>query len=487
MGVESHKLRPSAGLGPGSNQDAPVSVGGSTKGDGQVMRHELDREPLLAANSGTSPGQRIARAAATAILAWLALLCAAPNAIAQDKDGFRQFVEALWPDAQAKGVSRATFDAAFRGVEPDFSIPDLILPGKTESDVKGQAEFTRTPAEYLNVAYLAKLSEQGKMLLVKHRDALEKIEGQLGVQRQVVLAIWGRETAFGAHRSPHYAIQVLATQAYAGRRKEMFRNELVHALKMLEDRVLTRETMKSSWAGAMGLTQFMPSEYYTLAYDLDGDGRKDIWGSVPDALASAANQLRDKGWVAGQSWGYEVRLPKGTTCQSEGQPNARTVREWVKLGVVRTQGREFPADVLDAQAFILAPAGALGPAFLALENFLVIKRYNMSDLYALFVGNLADRIAGGGNFDTPWADVRQLPARGIEEIQKRLQARGYPIAKVDGKAGMNTRALIGAYQQARQLKVDCWPSEAVLVHLRSTAATEQPGPVPKKKSALGAH
>ena len=209
--------------------------------------------------------------------------------------------------ASAKGVSRATFDKAFAGVEPDFSIPDLVLPGKR--DDKGQAEFTRTPAQYVNAAYLAKLADQGKALLVKHRDALEKIERELGVQRQFVLAIWGRETAFGAHRSPHYAVQVLATQAYAGRRKDMFRNELIHALKLLEDGILTRETMKSSWAGAMGLTQFMPSEYYTLAYDLDGDGRKDIWNSVPDALASAANQLRYRGWVPGQAWAYEVRLP----------------------------------------------------------------------------------------------------------------------------------------------------------------------------------
>ena len=188
---------------------------------------------------------------------------------------------------------------------------------------------------------------------MKHRDALEKIERELGVQRQFVLAIWGRETAFGAHRSPHYAVQVLATQAYAGRRKDMFRNELIHALKLLEDGILTRETMKSSWAGAMGLTQFMPSEYYTLAYDLDGDGRKDIWNSVPDALASAANQLRYRGWVPGQAWAYEVRLPPDVTCRSEGPPQAKPVRDWMKLGVTRTSARPFPADSLDAQAFVL--------------------------------------------------------------------------------------------------------------------------------------
>jgi len=414
---------------------------------------------------------------------WLALVIAAPGAGAQDAQGFRRFVQDLWPEASAQGISRATFDKAFSGVEPDFSIPDLVLPGKR--DDKGQAEFTRTPAEYVNAAYLAKLSDQGKALLVKHRDALEKIERELGVQRQFVLAIWGRETAFGVHRSPHYAVQVLATQAYAGRRKDMFRNELIHALKLLEDGILTRETMKSSWAGAMGLTQFMPSEYYALAYDLDGDGRKDIWSSIPDALASAANQLRFRGWVPGQSWAYEVRLPPDVTCRSEGPPQAKPVRDWMKLGVSRTSARPLPADSLDAQAFVLTAGGAYGPAFLALENFMVIKRYNMSDLYAMFVGNLADRIAGGGNFDTPWGEVSQLSARGIEEIQQRLQARGYDIAKIDGKAGMNTRALIGAYQQASRLKVDCWPSESVLAHLRANAATEKTGPIPSK-SSLGA-
>jgi lytic murein transglycosylase len=414
---------------------------------------------------------------------WLALMIVAPAADAQDAQGFRRFVQDVWADASAKGVSRATFDKAFAGVEPDFSIPDLVLPGKR--DDKGQAEFTRTPAQYVNAAYLAKLSEQGKALLVKHRDALEKIERDLGVQRQFVLAIWGRETAFGVHRSPHYAVQVLATQAYAGRRKDMFRNELVHALKLLEDGILTRETMKSSWAGAMGLTQFMPSEYYALAYDLDGDGRKDIWNSVPDALASAANQLRYRGWVAGQSWAYEVRLPPQVTCRSEGPPQAKPVRGWMKLGVTRTNAQPFPADSLDSQAFVLTVGGAYGPAFLALENFMVIKRYNMSDLYAMFVGNLADRIAGGAAFDTPWSEVTQLSARGIEEIQQRLQARGYDIAKIDGKAGMNTRALIGAYQQASRLKVDCWPSEAVLTHLRGTAAMEKTETAPSKRS-LGA-
>jgi lytic murein transglycosylase len=427
----------------------------------------------MAAIRASRPGQLpVAALVATSICA---LLLLASFAVAQGNDGFRQLVESLRPEAKAMGVSRATFDAAFAGVEPDLSLPDLILPGKTASDVKGQAEFTSKPAEYVNAAYIAKLADQGKVLLAKHRDALEKIERELGVPRQFVLAIWGRETAYGAYRAPYYAIQALATQAWLGRRKEKFRNELLHALKMLEDRILTRDTMKSSWAGAMGLTQFLPSEYNSLAYDLDGDGRKDIWNSIPDALASTANQLRYRGWVSGQGWTYEVRLPASVNCAMEGPPHARTVREWVKQGVVRINAQAFPREALDAQGFILTAGGAYGPAFLALENFMVLKRYNMSDLYALFVGNLADRIAGGGAFETPWTDVRQLSSRGIEEVQQRLQARGFPIEKIDGKAGMNTRALIGAYQQANGLRIDCWPSEALLAHLRRAAATANPG------------
>ncbi len=346
-----------------------------------------------------------------------------------------------------------------------------MLPGK--SDVKGQAEFTRTPAQYLSATHLANLTAQGRALQTQHAQWLAKIEAELGVQRQFVLAIWGRETAFGVHKSTYYVVRALATQAYLGRRKELFRTELLYALKMLQDGVRTRETMTGSWAGAMGLTQFMPSEYYTVAYDLDGDGRKDIWGSVPDALGSAANQLRAKGWVPNQAWGYEVRLPSNISCLQEGPDNAKPLGEWVKLGVVRAGG-DFPAAALDQQAFVLTPAGAYGPAFLALENFLVIKRYNMSDLYALFVGNLGDRIAGGSAFVTPWADVQQLPAKGVEGIQEGLQALGYKVSIIDGKAGMNTRALIGAYQKANGLKVDCWPTEAVLAHVRSKAPAKAP-------------
>lgn len=423
---------------------------------------------------------RIVRVAAAALM----LACMpADAAFAQSRqelqaptqETFRRFLAELWPEAQRFGVSLATFDAALKGVQLDLSLPDLVIPGRVEHDARGQAEFTRTPAEYLSERQLSRLATDGRKLKAQHAATLAKIEREIGVQPQFVLAIWGRETAFGTHKVGYDAVQALANLAYLGRRKDLFRNELLHALKMLEARVIPREHMKSSWAGAMGLTQFMPSEYFDTAVDLDGDGRKDIWSSVPDALASAANQLRQKGWVPGQSWGYEVKLPARMSCLMEGPDNAKPLREWVASGVVRTGGKAFPANALDQKAFILSPGGGHGPAFLALENFLVIKRYNMSDLYALFVGNLGDRIAGGSAFDTPWKDVKQMSGKGIGEIQRELQARGAPVAKIDGKAGMNTRSLIGRYQRDNGLAVDCWPSEKLLDHLKAHAAASSQG------------
>lgn len=383
---------------------------------------------------------------------------------------FTRWVEDLWSDARTQGVSRSTFDTAFRDVTPDLSLPDLILPGQTRPAGRDQPEFSKTPVQYIDPAQLARLASQGGQLLAQNAQLLARIEREIGVSRHVVLAIWGRETAFGSHKSPHYAIRALATQAYLGRRKDMFRTELLHALKMLEDRVIAPAAMKSSWAGAMGLTQFMPSEYYTTAVDMDGDGRKDIWQSLPDALASAAMQLKQKGWVAGQPWGYEVKLPEGANCLLEGIPQGRPVRDWVQMGVARSDGKPIDAGRMQDQAFLIMPAGLRGPVFLAFENYLVIKRYNMSDLYVLFVGHLADRIAGGGDFRTPWASIKQLSNRDIEEIQERLKKLGHDIDKVDGRAGMNTRNQIGAYQKASRMPIDCWPSEAVLNALRKVAA-----------------
>jgi hypothetical protein len=242
---------------------------------------------------------------------------------------------------------------------------------------------------------------------------------------------------------------------------------------MLQDGV-PRAKMRSSWAGAIGLTQFMPSEYYQHADDGDGDGKVDLFDSVPDALASAARQLANKGWVKGLRWGYEARLPEHGDCSLEGPPSARSIGDWVKLGFERAGPKRFKADDLAHTAYLMMPSGAYGPAFLATENFQVIRRYNTSDLYALFVGNLADRIAGGGDFHTPSAKIGQPRTAQVKEIQKRLIERGYGLEKIDGKIGSNTRRQVGTYQKKNRLKIDCWPTAAVLSHLRSTGSVGAP-------------
>ena len=238
-----------------------------------------------------------------------ALVFGAARAPARADAAFQQFLQSLWPDAQKLGVSRPTFDAATRGLEPDLSLPDLALPGRADTAPK-QPEFVQTPADYVRESSIARLAAQGKKLLETHRATLDAIERQFGVQPSVLLAIWGRETAYGGYKLPHDALRVLATQAYTGRRKDMFRGEFLAALKMLQDGV-PREKMRSSWGGAMGLTQFLPSEFYKHAVDFDGDGKVDIWTSIPDALASAAKQLANKGWQRGERWAYEVRVPLG--------------------------------------------------------------------------------------------------------------------------------------------------------------------------------
>ena len=394
-------------------------------------------------------------------------LTGAPSSPRAD-DGFKDWLDAFRTDALVFGISRSTFEAAFLGVEPDLSLPDLERPGR-ETKQPGQAEFTRPPQAYLDRAQLARMSVTGRSLRNEHKAALAKIERDLGVDGEAVLAIWGRETAFGTYKLPHYAIRALATQAYIGRRKDFFRKELLHALRLIQDGVITRDAMRSSWAGAIGMPQLMPSEFALWAYDLDGDGKRDIWTSIPDALATIARQLAGKGWVKGQPWGYEVRVPPSDTCALEGPENARPLADWAKLGFTRAFDRQFPAAVMNAEAYLMAPGGGYGPTFLVFENYRVIRRYNMSDLYAVFVGNLSDRIAGAGDFEAQWQTISQINSTSIEEIQRRLRARGFRIDKIDGKVGSNTRWQIGAYQQARKLKVDCWPTAGLLKQLRADA------------------
>ncbi len=394
----------------------------------------------------------------------------ATHVAAAPDPAFATWLESVWPEAQKLGVSRATFEAATRGLEPDLSLPDLVIPGRPEAPPRGQAEFVLTPADYVKEATIARLAAQGRDLLGKHRATLEAIERQFGVPPAIILAIWGRETAFGGHKLPHNAIRVLATQAYVGRRKEQFRDELLHALKMVEEGHVRLADMRSSWAGAMGLTQFLPSEFYKHGVDFDGDGRIDIFNSVPDALASAAQQLVNKGWQAGRRWAYEVKVPASVDCSTAEPAVTMAIGEWVRRGYAPAHGRKLSRDELAETASLLMPEGAYGPAFLTPKNYYVIKDYNFSDLYVLFVGHLSDRILDPRPFETPWSKTTQLRTADVEAMQRRLTELNFYRDKIDGKAGMLTRAALGAYQKANGLRLDCWPTPAVLEHMKGRAA-----------------
>jgi len=399
---------------------------------------------------------------------WIAASIVTPAMAAADP-AFRKWLEGLWPQAQSLGVSRKTFDAAIAGVEPDLTLPDLDLPGREGAPPRGQAEFVQTPADYIKEANIARLAEQGKKLAAEHGRTLAAIEQKFGVPGNVLLAIWGRETAFGGYKLPKQAITVLATQGYYGRRKDMFRQELLYAFKMLEEGHVGLADMKSSWGGAMGLTQFLPSEFYKYAVDFDGDGKKDIWRSVPDALASAAQQLVGKGWQRGIRWAYEVRVPQAVDCTIGVPEVTRPLGEWLKQGYVPAYGRKPPAAELVEPASLLLPEGTYGPGFLTLKNYYVIKEYNFSDLYVLFVGHLSDRIDDPRPFETAWSKNAQLRTAQVETMQRTLTKLGLYKDKIDGKAGMLTRSALGAYQKANHLKVDCWPTAAVLDDMQRRA------------------
>jgi lytic murein transglycosylase len=385
-----------------------------------------------------------------------------PQAAFAADAAFTQFIASLWPEAQAQGVSRATFDAETRGLEPDYKLPDLLLPGRPATGAPSQAEFVQVPADYIREASIAKLAEEGQRLMQKYRDALSRIEKRFGVPANIVLAIWGRETDYGRYTLPYDGLRVLATQAYVGRRKDQYRNEFILALKMIGDGEVTRKDLRASWGGAVGLTQFLPSEFYKHGVDFDGDGHKDIWHSVPDALASAAEQLVNKGWQPGLRWAYEVQAPANADCTMGVPEVTKPIGDWLRAGFVPVRGEKLSAAEQAQPASLLQPEGIYGPAFLTTKNYFVIKEYNFSDLYVLFVGHLSDRMLSPQAFATPWSASKQLRTTDVEAMQRQLTRLGLYKDKLDGKAGMQTRAALGAYQKSAGIKVDCWPSEAVL-------------------------
>lgn len=393
---------------------------------------------------------------------------------------FSEWVNELWNEVEQRGVSRATFDKAFKGLRPDWSLRDLDLPDlgpgkpampKSAKAAKNrqQAEFGR-PARYFPQKSLNLQVKIGRQKMAAWKDTLAKIEDEYGVQRTILVAIWGRETGFGGVKMPHDAIRALATQAFMGRRKAFFKDELLQALDILQGGHGPNKRMRSSWAGAMGHTQFLPSHFHRYAVDFNGDGKRDIWGTVPDALASTANFLKQSGWEKGKTWGYEVRLPKGFDCTLEGPTHKRTIEEWVKLGLKRTLKRSFPEDRLSEPAYLVLPAGTRGPAFLVLQNFVALRAYNTADLYALYVGHLADRLQNNRAFAGRWARLASFGRADVRVMQERFAAEGFDVGKIDGLIGGRTRAATGLYQRKHGLAVNCYPSRALLKHVKAQSS-----------------
>ena len=374
----------------------------------------------------------------------------------------------LWPDAQKLGISQATFAAAFKGVSLNWKLPDLIPPGEKPKVPKAQnqAEFG-SPGAYFAESAIGPVVAGGRARLDRYASTLSAVEKRYGVPGSIVLAIWGRETHFGAVKIPYDAFEVLGTKAFMARRKELFRKEVLAALQIVQKGYIGVGEMKSSWAGALGQPQFLPSSYLEHAVDFDGDGRRDIWNSVPDTLASIAHYLQQYGWVRGRGWGYEVTVPASVSCALEGPDRGRPIAEWASMGVGRVGGKPFPAIEQKAVGFLMMPAGRFGPAFIVTPNFYVLKQYNNSDLYALFIGHAADRMEGGGaDFATPWGKVGGLYRSDVAGLQRALEKKGYDVGGADGFPGFKTRRSIGEWQAKNGSAATCFPNKTLVGELR---------------------
>ncbi|WP_421724132.1 lytic murein transglycosylase [Bauldia sp.] len=390
------------------------------------------------------------------------LISLAFPALAVDKAAteraFQQFlVDEIWPEAAASGVSRGTFDQALRGVKLDWSLPELVPPGTNPPHtVEHQAEF-RSPGAYFNQNNLSTQVAIGRKLLGEWRTTLDRIEQRFGVRGEILLAIWARESSFGRASIPHNAIRTLATRAYMGRRKAKFRPELIAGLQIIENGDISVERMKSSWAGALGQPQFLPSHYLAYAVDFDGDGRRNIWTSVPDTLASIANFLLHHGWDPERGWGIEAVVPANVPCHLEGPEQGRGMKDWGALGVTFHDGRTLPRIEQNREAFLLMPAGRYGPAFIVSGNFYVLKDYNFSDLYALYVGHLADRFGDNRSFGAKWGKVGGFSRADVAKMQRQFEAEGHDVGGADGLVGFKTRVTVGRWQEQNGQKITCLP------------------------------
>jgi lytic murein transglycosylase len=368
---------------------------------------------------------------------------------------FARWVLEFSTSARAAGIDEATLHSAFDDVR--------FIPRVTELD-SAQPEFTRTVWDYLDSALSTQRIARGQDKLGQLRPVVEPIAARYGVPAEVLVAIWGMESNFGSNVGDIPTIDALATLGFEGRREPWARGQLLAALKILQNRDIDRAQMIGSWAGAMGQTQFLPSNFLAYAVDADGDGRRDIWNSLADVMASTANFLASSGWQVGQPWGLEVRLPPGFDYARADADVRQPATQWADEGVQAMDGASLPAL---ADSSILLPAGARGPAFLVGPNFRTILRYNNSTSYALAVGLLAQRLAGGPEMQTPWPRDLQLLSRSqLLALQTALNARGLDSGTPDGTMGPATQRAVRRYQRSLGLPADGYPTLDLLQRLQ---------------------
>lgn len=407
---------------------------------------------------GPTESLRPAPRAPQAVLAAVAPVAQEPVAEASGDDaGLRAWVKEFRPRALQHGIDPDVFDRALDTVSYD---PEVIRRDRNQS------EFTKTIWDYLDTATSDLRVQNGQKALAQWQRTLEEIEAEYGVEKEIVTAIWGLESAYGSFRGGDRVLDSLATLAYDARRAEFFEGELLDALRILQAGDTDADQLRGSWAGAMGHAQFMPSSFHAHAVDWDGDGRRDIWGDDPsDALASTAAYLKHFGWTEGQPWGVEVALPEGFDYLLADRAVTKSSAEWADLGVTALDGGAV-AD--HGPASILLPAGAEGAAFMIFPNFAVIERYNTADAYVIGVGHLADRIGGAGEIQQDWPrEDRALSFDERIELQTLLTEAGFDTQKIDAKIGPLTVNAVRSYQKAEGIVPDGYASPRLLARLRA--------------------
>lgn len=377
-------------------------------------------------------------------------------AIREAAENFDQCIAGMWPEAARRRISRESFARFTADLSPDLRIMDFM---------DAQPEFTKAIWDYLDLLVSDARIQKGREILETHRRTFDAVEKTYGVDRYVIAAIWGIESKYSALIGDRDVLRSTATLACVGRRQAYFRDEFLSALEILHRGDLRPDQLRGSWAGAFGPTQFMPTSFKRFAVDFDGDGRRDVVSSVPDLVASTANNLKKDGWRAGQTWGYEVEVPAGFNYMQANRARQLTIAQWQGLGIRRVGGRDFPRQ--SDTAYLLAPAGARGPAFLMLPNFRAILRYNPADAYALAIGHFADRLRGGGPLVQAWPRHERVLSRTERlELQQILATRGYYQGEPDGRLGGKTVEALRHFQSAAGLPADGFASASVLERLR---------------------